>query len=191
MANKNLNPDIAYQPKTQSFSFSRTPKVEKTKLTKNTFFTLCIIIFLNLLFFLTTIVILNYFNFLPLSNRFPTVFGFLPALYNFSASETALKDAPYSKELGTYYLVGTLASVGNNKISIRYIDKVADFVLGADLQCEKLTVSNFNNDKQELNTRALCNEVLKNEYVGNAVIIVYEKVPQKYYVLRSISIKVN
>lgn len=197
MPEESTNTDISYQPKQKGYSFKKqkrsfsdTFSLSLSTLKAPSMPTLYLILSIFFLL-LSTVFILNYFNFLPVSNMFPKTLGFLPHVYNFSASEKALEAVQFSEELNGYYLEGSLVDVKNDKVAVLYKGRAAEFILGEDLSCEEeITRSLPNGDEQLLNAKAFCNELLKNKYKNKQVTITYQKV-QNFYVLRSIAIRVN
>lgn len=191
MPNASLDQDISFQPETKGFSYSSGP-AEKKKRLSTIFVLLYLIISLSVVFFFT-VIILNYFNFLPVSSMYPKFFAFLPHGYNISATENTLANVPYSQDYNGFYLEGTLVNIASNKISINYKSKLAEFVLGADLKCEKMITTKLpNGDEQQLsNLKSFCSDLLTIQNLNKQVNIIYQKDPQGFYTLDTIIIKDN
>lgn len=174
MANKILNPDIAYQPKTPSFSFSRIPEErKKIKFRMNIFFTLFLGIpsFFVLVFLFLSL--LNFFNIISLNSLSP-VFKDLP---KYKVSENI--NAPHKiSDTNQFVLSGSLQKYDDKTITVRYSGKtiVAEYNLDTRFYKIRSEVDKTNSSlSEEIGILKLYTSVLKPENIGKNVTIQYKK----------------
>lgn len=118
MANKTLNPDIAYQPKTQGFSFSTLPESRKKyKQKMSIIFALFLGLPIIFIFFCLFFIVLNYFNVINLSTVSPIFKSFPKSLSKIPET----KDIPY-KIPGTNVLIadGNIIGFDSDFIKVRF-----------------------------------------------------------------------
>lgn len=174
MANKNLNPDIAYQPKTKSFSFSRIPEErKKTKFRMSIFFTLILGIPTFFVFIFIILAILNFFNVLSLNNLSP-VFKNLP-----KAKFSENTNAPHKiSDTNQFVISGNLQKYDNNTVTVRYSGKTITAEYSLDTKFYEIrSEANNNNSSSSAEEGILkfSTSILKTENIGRNVTMQYTK----------------
>lgn len=191
MPDTSLDQDINFQPETKEYSYTKTPErlnlKFNIKIKPGTIFTLLFASGKLCLFVFVTLAILNFYNFIPLWNTYPKIFGFLPHKYDTSANKSILANVPYSQDYNGFYLEGTLINITSDKVAINYKGKIAEFLLVTNLKCEKMIITKLSNgDEKMTNLRSFCSDLLKIQNLNKPVNIVYQTDPKGFYVLENI-----
>lgn len=136
--------------------------------------------------FIFFIFLLNYFNFINLSQNFP----FLPHIYDKTTTEKTLSIITLSSNPSKIYtLKGKLVAISDNRIIINYQGQIAEFLYGNSLQCGYTNNISADNSKHlTLENPTFCSEVLKSQNLNKTADILFQKNPQGYYLLNSLYI---
>lgn len=172
MADKNLNPDIAYQPKTKQYSFSTTPENRKKyKQKMSIIFALFFGIPTVFVTFCIIFIILNFFNLINLSS-------FYPSLKSLPKAEKDIDTNPKRiSNTNQYSVDGVLYSFDEKVVKIKYSNKYLTFMYSLESKFYLSRIIIDNNSKvptsETVSSLRFTSEVLKKENIGRNVTIQY------------------